>query len=167
MEDLVPIIIVLIGVIIKIVTALKKNKPEPDAEDGETFSWEEFVESAEKDPEIREMIDSDAELRMAVEQAKQQKIAQENAIRQAQAQAEQDAALLEQQRILAEMAARAQASNQLSMANEISAVYVHCEESSEPSEDDEPTVDWAGLIRSNRTEAVVINEILAPPAALR
>ena len=30
MEDLIPIIIVLIGVIIKIVTALKKNKPEPE-----------------------------------------------------------------------------------------------------------------------------------------
>jgi len=32
---------------------------------------------------------------------------------------------------------------------------------------DNDASDWAELIRNNRTEAVVINEILAPPAALR
>lgn len=164
MEDIITIIIIIAGIAIKIFSSVKKRDPESEPETETQLSWDEFLEKADSDPELREMIDSDPELQYAYEQAKLQKAASENAI--LQAQAERDAALLENQRMIAEMAAKAQAINQSSMAEESSAIYAQNNE----SDDDESQPDpgsWAELIRNNSTEALVISEILAPPAALR
>ena len=162
MEDLITIIIVVIGVAIKIIGSLKKRDPEPESS-SETMTWDEFIEAADKDPELQEMINSDPDLQAGLEQAKQQKAAHEAALRQAQI--ERDAALLAQQRAIEEMAEKAQAANQSSMAGECSEIYTNIPD--DGGNEDDSAGNWAELIRSNRTEAVVISEILAPPAALR
>ena len=162
MEDIITIIIIIAGIAIKIFSSVKKRDSESETET--QLSWDEFLEKADSDPELREMIDSDPELQYAHEQAKLQKAASENAI--LQAQAERDAALLENQRMIAEMAAKAQAVNQSSMAEESSAIYAQNNESDDDENQPDPG-SWAELIRNNRTEALVISEILAPPAALR
>ena len=165
MEDLITIIIIVVGVAIKIFSSVKKRDPESEREETPPpSSWDEFLEEVDKSPEMQEAIDSDPELQYALEQARLQKAAHEAALRQAQA--ERDAALLEQQRLIAEMAEKAQACNQSSMAAESSAIYRQEAESTETDSENNPA-DWAELIRNNRTEAVVISEILAPPAALR
>ncbi len=165
MEDLITIIIIVVGVAIKIFSSVKKRDPESEREETPpTSSWDEFLEEVDKSPEMQEAIDSDPELQYALEQARLQKAAHEAALRQAQA--ERDAALLEQQRLIAEMAAKAQACNQSSMAEESSVIYQQEAENAESDSESNPA-DWAELIRNNRTEAVVISEILAPPAALR
>ena len=67
---------------------------------------------------------------------------------------------------IAEMAAKAQAANQSSLSEEKSAIYAeNCDDDTAENAPDPGS--WAELIRNNRTEAVVISEILAPPAALR
>ena len=165
MEDLITIIIIVVGVAIKIFSSVKKRDPESEREETPPpSSWDEFLEEVDKSPEMQEAIDSDPELQYALEQARLQKAAHEAALRQAQA--ERDAALLEQQRLIAEMAAKAQARNQSSMAEESSVIYQQEAENAESDSENNPA-DWAELIRNNRTEAVVISEILAPPAALR
>lgn len=164
MEDIITIIIIIAGIAIKIFSSVKKRDPESEPETETQLSWDEFLEKADSDPELREMIDSDPELQYAYEQAKLQKAASENAI--LQAQAERDAALLKNQRMIAEMAAKAQAVNQSSMAEESSAIYTQNNESDDDENQPDPG-SWAELIRNNRTEALVISEILAPPAALR
>ena len=162
MEDLITIIIVVIGVAIKIFSAIKKRSPEPETDDSPGMSWEEFLDEVENSPELREAVESDPELQQGYEAAKRQRQMQAEALRKAQA--ERDAALLEQQRVIARMAAQAQAANQSSTAEETSEIYAHKAQEEESAND---PADWAELIRSNRTEAVVISEILAPPAALR
>ena len=162
MEDLIAIIIIVIGVAIKIFRAIKKRSPEPETDDSPGMSWEEFLDEVENSPELREAVESDPELQQGYEAAKRQRQMQAEALRKAQA--ERDAALLEQQRVIARMAAQAQAANQSSTAEETSEIYAHKAPEEESSND---PADWAELIRSNRTEAVVISEILAPPAALR
>lgn len=162
MEDLITIVIILIGVGIKIFSTFKKNKPEVESEDA-VPGWDEFLDEVENSDELREAVESDPELQRAYQAAQAQREAHQKAL--SAAQAERDAALLEQQRMLAEMAAKAQAANQSSMAGECSEIYA---QSSDEQQDDESNPgDWAELIRNNRTEAIVISEILAPPAALR
>lgn len=164
MEDLITIVIIVIGVAIKIFGAIKKRAPASESSDTPPVSWEEFLDEVESNPELREAVESDPELQQGYEAARLQQQRQAEAI--ARAQAERDAALLEQQRIIAEMAAKAQACNQSSMAEESSVIYQQEAEKAESDSGNNPA-DWAELIRNNRTEAVVISEILAPPAALR
>ena len=165
MEDLITIVIIIAGVLIKIFSSVKKRDPEPEREETPPpSSWDEFLEEVDKSPEMQEAIDSDPELQYALEQARQQQAAHEAALRQAQA--ERDAALLENQRVIAEMAAKAQAANQSSLSEENSAIYAeNCDDDTAENAPDPGS--WAELIRNNRTEALVISEILAPPAALR
>lgn len=162
MEDLITIVIIVIGVAIKIFGAIKKRSPEPEPDDTPDMSWEEFLDEVENNPELREAVESDPELLQGYEAAKRQRQMQAEALQKAQA--EKDAALLEQQRVIAEMAVKAQAANQSSIAEETSEIYAQKAPEEENSND---PADWAELIRNNRTEAVVISEILAPPAALR
>ena len=72
MEDLITIIIVVIGVAIKIIGSLKKRDPEPESS-SETMTWDEFIEAADKDPELQEMINSDPDLQAGLEQANSRK----------------------------------------------------------------------------------------------
>ena len=166
MEDLITIIIIVIGVAIKIFGAIKKRAPAPESSDTPPVTWEEFLDEVENNPELREAVESDPELQQGYEAARLQQQRQAEALQKAQA--EKDAALLEQQRVIAEMAARAQAANLSSMAEESSIIYTQNGEGSDSrNEENNDPADWAELIRSNRTEAVVISEILAQPAALR
>ena len=156
MEDLITILIVVIGVGAKIYSFLKKNRPEPESESNAP-SWDEFLESVEKTPELREYVDSDPELKSAFEEAERSRRAQQQAL--VKAQAERDAAILESQQRYAEMAEAAARQNQER------GEYVMAEN----PDDEEPreSMDWAALIRCNAAEAVVISEILAKPPALR
>ena len=162
MEDLITIVIILIGVGIKIFSVFKKNKPEAESEES-LPSFDEFLDEVENSEELREAVESDPELQRAYQAAMAQREAHTQALRAAQA--ERDAALLEQQRMIAEMAARAETVNQNSMAEESSEIYARTD--SVESDNENNPGDWAELIRNNRTEAIVISEILAPPAALR
>ena len=162
MEDIITIAIILIGVGIKIYGAFKKNKPEVEESDNAP-SWDEFLDEVENSDELQEAVESDPELQRAYQAAQARREAQKQAL--LAAQAERDAALLEQQRMIAEMAARAAAANQANTAEDSSEIYAQSDTDS-PTEESNPG-DWAELIRNNRTEAVVISEILAPPAALR
>ena len=166
MEDIIPVIIVIAGIVIKLFSSLKKRDPEPEYGSTPPSSWDEFLDEVDKSPEMQEAIESDPELQYALEQARQQKAAHEAAIRQAQA--ERDAALLENQRVIAEMAARAQAANQSSMAEEDSVIYAQDNDVDVDAGKNAPDPgSWAEFIRNNRTGALVISEILSPPAALR
>ena len=162
MEDLITIAIVLIGVGLKIYSSFKKNKPEVEESDNAP-DWDDFLDDIENSDELREAVDSDPELQRAYQAAQARREAQQQALQAAQA--ERDAAMLEQQRMIAEMAARAEAANQANMTEDGSEIYAQSNTDS-PAEESNPG-DWAELIRNNRTEAVVISEILAPPAALR
>ena len=162
MEDLITIVIVVVAVAIKLFGMFKKNAPEPEADDSPVMSWDEFLDEVENNPELREAVESDPELQQGYEAAKLQQQMQAEELRKAQA--ERDAALLEQQRAIAEMAVKAQAANQSSIAEETSEIYAQKAPEEENSND---PGDWAELIRCNRNEAIVISEILAPPAALR
>ena len=153
MEDLITIVIVVAAVAIKLFGMFKKNAPEPEADDSPVMSWDEFLDEVENNPELREAVESDPELQQGYEAAKLQQQMQAEELRKAQA--ERDAALLEQQRAIAEI---------LSIAEETSEIYAQKAPEEENSND---PGDWAELIRNNRTEAIVISEILAPPAALR
>ena len=164
MEDLITIVIIVIGVAIKLFGAWKKHQPEQEADDASEMSWDEFLEEVDKNPELREVVSSDPDLQKGYQEAKLQQ--QMHAEQLKADQAEKDAALLEQQRILAEMALKAQAANELSAAGEISAIYTQID-SENNSESENSSAEWADLIRNNRTEAVVISEILAKPIALR
>ena len=101
MEDLITILIIVIGVGVKIYSALKKNKP-VEEDKNNAPSWDEFLDSVEKTPELREYVDNDPELKSAFEEAERSRRAQQQAL--AQAQAERDAAMLEAQQRYAEMA---------------------------------------------------------------
>ena len=164
MEDIVPVIIVIAGIVIKLFSSQKKRDPEPEYGSTPPSSWDEFLEEVDKSPEMQEAVESDPELQYALEQARLQKAAHEAAIRQAQA--ERDAALLENQRVIAEMAARAQAANQSSMAEEDSVIYAQ-DNDDDAGKNAPDSGSWAEFIRNNRTGALVISEILSPPAALR
>ena len=162
MEDLITIVIVVAAVAIKLFGMFKKNTPEVE-DDSASPSWDEFLDEVENSDELKEMVQSDPELQHAYQAAQAQRDAQAQAL--SAAQAERDAALLEQQRVIAEMAAKAQAANRYSMAEESSEIYA--ESAADESGSENNPGDWAELIRNNRTEAIVISEILAPPAALR
>ena len=92
MEDLITILIIVIGVGAKIYSTLKKKSPEPEHEPNAP-SWDEFLESVEKTPELREYVENDPELKYALNEAEKSRRAQQQAL--AQAQAERDAAMLE------------------------------------------------------------------------
>ena len=155
MEDLITILIIVIGVGMKIYSALKKNKP-VEEDKNNAPSWDEFLDSVEKTPELREYVENDPELKYALNEAEKSRRAQQQAL--AQAQAERDAAMLEAQQRYAEMAEAAARQNQER------GDYVMAEN---PEEESGETMDWAALIRCNAAEAVVISEILAKPPALR
>lgn len=155
MEDLITILIIVIGVGVKIYSALKKNKP-VEEDKNNAPSWDEFLDSVEKTPELREYVENDPELKYALNEAEKSRRAQQQAL--AQAQAERDAAMLEAQQRYAEMAEAAARQNQER------GDYVMAEN---PEEEPGETMDWAALIRCNAAEAVVISEILAKPPALR
>ena len=156
MEDLITILIVVIGVGVKIYSALKKNKP-VEEDKNNAPSWDEFLDSVEKTPELREYVENAPELKYTLNEAEKSRRAQQQAL--AQAQAERDAAILESQQRYAEMAEAAARQNQER------GEYVMAEN----PDDEEPreSMDWAALIRCNAAEAVVISEILAKPPALR
>ena len=153
MEDLITILIIVIGVGVKIYSALKKNKP-VEEDKNNAPSWDEFLDSVEKTPELREYVENDPELKYALNEAEKSRRAQQQALAQAQA----DAAMLEAQQRYAEMAEAAARQNQER------GEYVMAEN---PEEESGETMDWAALIRCNAAEAVVISEILAKPPALR
>ncbi len=155
MEDLITILIIVIGVGVKIYSALKKNKL-VEEDKNNAPSWDEFLDSVEKTPELREYVENDPELKYALNEAEKSRRAQQQAL--AQAQAERDAAMLEAQQRYAEMAEAAARQNQER------GDYVMAEN---PEEEPGETMDWAALIRCNAAEAVVISEILAKPPALR
>ena len=155
MEDLITILLIVIGVGAKIYSTLKKNRPEPEYESNAP-SWDEFLESVEKTPELREYVDNDPELKSAFDEAQSARRAQQQAL--AQAQAERDAAILESQQRYAEMAEVAARQNQARGESVME---------DNPEEEARESMDWAALIRCNAAEAVVISEILAKPPALR
>ena len=78
MEDLITIIIVVIGVAIKIFSAIKKRSPEPEPDDTPDMSWEEFLDEVENSPELREAVESDPELQQGYEAAKRQQQIEKN-----------------------------------------------------------------------------------------
>lgn len=164
MEDLITAIIIIAGVAINIYRAFKKRQTESEPDSNETMSWEEFLTEAENSPQLREVIASDPELQAGLQQAKLQQQLQDEKLRQVQL--EHDSEMLEMQKRYAQMAEQAQIANQSSMAEETSVIYTRPTDSVPPESGHNPT-DWAELIRSNRTEAVIISEILAPPVALR
>ena len=162
MEDIITILIIVAGVAFKLFGMFKKDRPEVESESS-VPGWDEFFDEVDNSEELRDVVQSDPELQRAYQAAQAQKEAQQRALQAAQA--ERDAALLEQQRAIAEMARQAQAANQSSMADESSEIYAQAAD--EPLEEESNPGDWAELIRCNRNEAIVISEILAPPAALR
>ena len=147
MDDLIAVIIIVIGIAAKIYSNFKKSAPEPERESSLPENWEQYFDLPTEP-------DRKSNSGWAEEEAAQSA-----------GQYEADAEMLESQRRYAEMAEQAAAMNQASCEDEESVIYQTPIEEAETPDND--ASDWAELIRNNRTEAVVISEILAPPAALR
>ena len=155
MEDLITILIIVIGVALKIHGALKKNRPAEDAPvDKET--WQELF----GDGSTVETVFAPEPEKTTLETADSRAAAVENAQREAE--------MLDAQRRYMEMAKAAEERNRASVAGESSAIYQSAESASLDSAESSPEpVDWAEFIRNNPAGSVIAGEILARPAALR
>lgn len=79
-----------------------------------------------------------------------------------------DVRILAEQQQYQMLAEQAAACNRSSVANESSAIYrVESETVQEQDTEDPANIDWVSIIRNNRTEAVILSEILSPPPSLR
>lgn len=148
MDDIIAIIIILIGFGIKIIGSMRKGAQE--RERSSTGDWQEWNEFPVDPPEEVYVPPADGYTQTV-----------------AQLQAQKDAALLEAQRRYEAMAEQAMAVNQASRADETSEIYNTVSDPETENSGPGDAADWAELIRNNRTEAVIIAEILAKPAALR
>ncbi len=154
MEDLITILIIVIGVALKIHGALKKNRPAEDAPvDKET--WQElFGDGSTVEPF------APVQEKAPVETVESRAAAAERAQR--------EAAMLDAQRRYMEMAKAAEERNRASVAGESSLIYQSAATSEEDDAEKSPEVtDWADFIRNNPAGSVIAGEILARPAALR
>ncbi len=167
MDDIIAIIVIVAGLVIKVISSLRKQGPgsaEPPENDSSWRSLEDILgqEEAREYEEARQA----AMARAQQEASAQQQYARQEAER-IRRQAELDAGLLEQQRQLAALAAQAEELNRQNAAESMQFTAAPLmNEDADCNEDDENS-SWAALIRNNPSEALILSEILSPPAALR
>ena len=155
MEEIITILIVVIGIGIKLFGALKKNTSETDADP--TDAWKVLLEGLSgKEPGSENTPESPAP-RKTYSTGTVQDV---RVYRQSQ----RDADLLAEQQRYAAMAAAA-AAKKRAAADDICACMQ--EENDAPENENYDPGDWAELTRGNRVEAVIMSEILSKPAALR
>ena len=155
LKSIIWLVILVIGIIVKIAESAKKLKPQDgnfqkkqnSSGDEPILTWEEVFarsRSSEEVPTVKVK-------KVPVPQAKAYSVSSE------------DAEILAQQQQYQQWAEQLENRSQTTAAeNQVSESTSAPEESSAAEE-----CDYAAMIRLNRTEAIVLSEILAPPVAMR